>query len=84
MKWFFIYVVSLFVLWHAIDAKANTVFASAIAPLAFVFVSIAFLMWLSVKLGRRSSSSRRDAHGVITGGYSGGGDSCGGGDGGSC
>ncbi len=86
MKWFLIYSVSLFGLWHAIDLKADTVFASAIAPFAFFFVLVAFLMWLAMKLGG-SSSSTADAGGITAGGFfGGGGDSCGGGggDGGGC
>lgn len=85
MKWFLIYPVSLFGLWHAIDLKADTVFASAIAPVAFFFILVAFVMWLSVKLGGRSSTG--DAGGMTSGGFfGGGGDSCGGGggDGGGC
>lgn len=83
MKWLLIYVVSLFLLWQAIDIEANTLFASALAPIAFVLVLVGFLMWLSVKLGGRATSGSRDVGGVSTGGYAGGGDSCGG-DGGGC
>lgn len=86
MKWFLIYSVSLFALWHAIDLEADTVFASAIAPLAFFFILVASLIWLSVKMGGRSSTTG-DAGGMTSGGFfGGGGDSCGGGggDGGGC
>lgn len=80
MKWFLIYAAMLFGLWHAIDLKADTVLESAVAPLAFTFVLIAFLVWLSVKVGGSRSSSTGDAGGVTSGGFfGGGGDSCGGG-----
>ena len=57
MKWFLIYAAMLFGLWHAIDLKADTVLESAVAPLVFTFVLIAFLVWLSVKVGGSRSSS---------------------------
>ncbi|OJT00132.1 hypothetical protein [Marinobacter nauticus] len=80
MKWFLIYAAMLFGLWHAIDLKAGTVLESAVAPLAFAFVLIAFLVWLSVKVSGSRSSSTGDAGGVTYGGFfGGGGDSCGGG-----
>jgi hypothetical protein len=84
MKWLFIYVVSLFGLWHTIDLEADTLFSSKIAPFLFSFVFIAFLFWLILKMSRRSSSSTSDGGGgvVTTGSFfdvSGGGD-CSGGD----
>ncbi|WP_417579311.1 hypothetical protein [Nitrincola sp.] len=91
MKWPFIYVVSLFGLWHTIDLEADTLFSSKIAPFLFSFVFIAFLFWLILKMSRRSSSSTSDGGGgvittgdgvVTTGSFfdvSGGGD-CSGGD----
>ena len=80
MKWFLIYAAMLFGLWHAIDLKADTVLESAVAPLVFTFVLIAFLVWLSVKVSGSRSWSAGDAGGVTSGGFfGGGGDSCGGG-----
>ena len=57
MKWFLIYTAVLFGLWHVIDLNAGTVLESVVAPLAFALVLIAFLVWLSVKVGGSRSSS---------------------------
>mgnify|MGYP006403373801 FL=1 len=85
MEWFFIYVVSLLGLWHVMDQKADTLFASVIAPMLFVFVLIAFFVRLSIKMGGSAPSSSSGSSGPIGGFWGGGGDSCGGGgDGGGC
>lgn len=74
MKWFFIYPVSLYFLWQAIDLEANTLFASGIAPFAFFLVLVVFVLWLSTKVKARST------YGAGGGGlFGGGGDSGGGG-----
>lgn len=74
--WFIIYVVSLYALWEAIDLKANTFFASGVAPFTFFIVLVVFLLWLSTKVKVRSGSSSGVGGGSFLGG---GGDSCGGG-----
>jgi glycerol uptake facilitator-like aquaporin len=78
MKWFLIYAVLLFGLWQAIDLKSDSFMPGVLAPLAFGFVLIAFLIWLSSKTSGRSSANRDMGVSSI---WSGGGDS-GGGDGG--
>lgn len=81
MKWFFIYMVSLYALWHAIDIEADSVLESAIAPIVFAVILVAFLIWLSPKLSGRSSSLNGGAGGVGSSWGSGG---DGGGGGGAC
>lgn len=83
MKWFVLFVVLLFGLWHGIDLDADSVFASAIAPIAFTVVSIVFLVWLSIQMARQPTSSAGGSGSASSGGFFGGGsDSFGGGDGG--
>ena len=75
MKWFLIYLVSLYFLWQAIDLEANTLIASGIAPFTFFLVLVVFVLWLSTKAKARSPYG-------TNGGFFGGGGDCGGGDGG--
>jgi len=77
MKWFLIYLVSLYFLWQAIDLEANTLFASGIAPFTFFLVLVVFVLWLSTEVKARSTSGAEGS-----GLFGGGGDCGGGGDGG--
>ena len=77
MKWFVIYVVSLFGLWHATDVRADNVVESTIIPLLFVIVLLAFMTWLFTTLGGRYSSSNDEGGGATIGAFFGGGDACG-------
>ncbi|WP_092388630.1 hypothetical protein [Halopseudomonas salegens] len=78
MKWFLIYAILLFSLWHAIDLQSDSVFPAVFAPLAFFFVLLAFLVWLVTKMSGHSSSTGD----IGSGGFFGGGGDSGGGDGG--